>query len=56
MSVVVAGVLEIERKKHLGFDQSVGTEMFYASHLTVFYQAPQFFLVGAGEAFTSIAG
>ena len=56
LSVCVAGVLEIYRKKHLGFHQKVGTETFFASKVTVFLQAPQFVLVGAAEAFTSIAG
>ncbi|XP_005094746.1 solute carrier family 15 member 4 [Aplysia californica] len=55
-SVFLAGGVEIERKKHLGFHQVVGKESFYAANVSVFIQAPQFFLVGAGEAFTSIAG
>ncbi|XP_059157142.1 solute carrier family 15 member 4-like [Physella acuta] len=55
-SVFVAGWVEIERKQELGFNQVVGEETFYASNLTVFLQVPQFMLVGAGEAFTNIAG
>lgn len=55
-SVLVAGWLEVERKQQLGHVQTVGDEEFYAANISVFWQAPQFFLVGTGEAFTSIAG
>ena len=54
--MVAAAVLEVERKKELGFEQTVGDEKFFASNLTVFLQIPQFALVGASEAFTSISG
>lgn len=56
MSVFVAGGVEIYRKQQLGFDQKVGDEVFYSANITVLWQVPQFFLVGAGEAFTSISG
>ncbi|CAL1528966.1 unnamed protein product [Lymnaea stagnalis] len=56
LSVFVAGWVEIERKKVLGFTQIVGDETFFAANMTVFVQVPQFMLVGAGEAFTNIAG
>ncbi|KAK7111646.1 solute carrier family 15 member 4-like [Littorina saxatilis] len=56
LSMIAAAVVEIERKKHLGFEQVVGDETFYASNVTVFLQIPQFALVGASEAFTSISG
>ncbi|GFN96362.1 solute carrier family 15 member 4-like [Plakobranchus ocellatus] len=55
-SVFVAGGVEIYRKKKLGFDQQVGEEVVYAANVTVFLQIPQFVLIGAGEAFTSISG
>ncbi|XP_055875435.1 solute carrier family 15 member 4-like [Biomphalaria glabrata] len=55
-SVFIAGWVEIERKKQFGFDQVVGDEKFYSSNMSVFLQVPQFMLVGAGEAFTNIAG
>lgn len=55
-SMIVAAVVEIERKKHFGFSQKVGDEVFYSSNLTIFIQIPQFALVGASEAFTSISG
>ncbi|BFZ02960.1 hypothetical protein BsWGS_05999 [Bradybaena similaris] len=55
-SVFIAGWIEIERKKKLGFYQVVGEEQFFAANLTVFIQVPQFVLIGTGEAFTSIAG
>ena len=44
------------RKKCLGFDQKVGDEVVRAANVSVLLQVPQFFLVGAGEAFTSISG
>ncbi|XP_076459423.1 solute carrier family 15 member 4-like [Babylonia areolata] len=56
LSMVAAAVVEIERKDNLGFEQEVGEETFYASNITVFLQIPQFALVGASEAFTSISG
>lgn len=56
LSMIAAALVEIERKKHLGFSQTVGDETFQASNITVFLQIPQFALVGASEAFTSISG
>ncbi|RUS83662.1 hypothetical protein EGW08_008568 [Elysia chlorotica] len=55
-SVFVAAGVEIYRKTQLGFEQRVGDETFVAANVSVFLQIPQFFLVGAGEAFTSISG
>ena len=55
-SVFVAGGVEMYRKKCLGFDQKVGDEVVRAANVSVLLQVPQFFLVGAGEAFTSISG
>nr|KAG5685477.1 hypothetical protein BaRGS_013088 [Batillaria attramentaria] len=51
-----AAVVEIERKDHFGFEQEVGDETFFASNISIFIQIPQFALVGASEAFTSISG
>ncbi|GFS16149.1 solute carrier family 15 member 4, partial [Elysia marginata] len=56
ISVFVAGGVEIVRKRHLGFEQKVGDEVFYSANVSVLWQVPQFFFVGAGEAFTSISG
>lgn len=56
LSMIAAAVVEVERKKHFGFNQKVGDETFYSSNITVFLQIPQFALVGASEAFTSISG
>ncbi|KAK7442686.1 hypothetical protein BaRGS_00040510, partial [Batillaria attramentaria] len=55
LSMVVAAVVEIERKDHFGFEQEVGDETFFASNISIFIQIPQFALVGASEAFTSIS-
>ena len=54
--MIAAAVLETQRKENLGFVQVVGDEKFFASNITVFWQIPQFALVGTSEAFTSIAG
>ena len=55
-SVFVAGSVEIYRKRQLGFEQKVGDDVIVAANVSVFLQIPQFFLVGAGEAFASISG
>lgn len=54
--MIAAAVVETQRKENMGFVQVVGDEKFFASNITVFLQIPQFALVGASEAFTSIAG
>ena len=56
LSMIAAALLEVERKKNLGFYQDVGEETFFASNTTVFLQIPQYALVGASETFTSISG
>lgn len=60
LSVVVAGIVEIYRKKSLasdgGFQQDLAGDTFNASHMSVFVQIPEFALVGASEVFTSISG
>ena len=59
-SVAVAGVIEIERRKKWVHDgpcpQNVLGDKHNASCLSVFWQVPQFALIGASEVFTSIAG
>ncbi|KAL8604550.1 hypothetical protein ACOMHN_015834 [Nucella lapillus] len=56
LSMIAAAVVEVERKDHMGFNQTVEKEVFYSSHLSVFLHVPQFALIGASEAFTSISG
>ena len=56
LSMIAAAILEVKRKENLGFEQTVGEEVFFASNLTVFLQIPQFALVGCSEAFASISG
>nr|KAG5685480.1 hypothetical protein BaRGS_013091 [Batillaria attramentaria] len=51
LSMVVAGLVEVERKEELGFEQTVGGENFNASHLSIFLQTPQFALIGASLEF-----
>ncbi|XP_058959823.2 solute carrier family 15 member 4 [Pocillopora verrucosa] len=59
-SVAVAGVIEIQRRNewlHGGIcRQKVLGDEHNASCLSVFWQVPQFALIGASEVFTSIAG
>ena len=59
-SVVVAGVIEIERRHtwELGnfCDQIVFHEPRNASDLNIFWQVPQFVLIGSGEVLTVITG
>ncbi|VDH95549.1 solute carrier family 15 (peptide/histidine transporter), member 3/4 [Mytilus galloprovincialis] len=60
LSVVVAGILEIYRKKNLastgGVSQDLAGDTFNASTISFFAQVPEFALVGASEVFTSISG
>ncbi|KAL8587503.1 hypothetical protein ACOMHN_000909 [Nucella lapillus] len=56
LAMVAAALVEMHRRNHLGFQQSVGGEAFTASNVTVFLQVPQYALVGCSDAFTSISG
>jgi peptide/histidine transporter 3/4 len=59
-SVAVAGLVEIKRRQnyengHIVI-QHLFNKQFNASDMTVFYQVPQFILIGTSEVFTSITG
>ncbi|XP_052070570.1 solute carrier family 15 member 4-like [Mytilus californianus] len=57
MSVFVAGILEIYRKKDISIiGQKLAGKTFNASSISVLAQIPQFTLIGASEVFTSISG
>lgn len=56
LSVLVAGILEIYRKKDLSVNQTLFHDHFNASSISVFAQIPQFTLIGVSEVFTSITG
>ena len=56
LSVLIAGIVEIYRKKHISIQQQLALKTFNASSISVFAQVPQFTLIGASEVFTSIAG
>jgi dipeptide/tripeptide permease len=56
LSVLVAGILEIYRKKDISVNQTLLGDHFNASSISVFAQIPQFTLFGASEVFTSISG
>ena len=59
-SVVVAGVIEMKRrntwKQGYFIDQLVFDENRTASSLNIFWQVPQFMLIGSSEVLTSITG
>ena len=60
-SVMMAGVMEIQRKKFLANHGYVTQDPFHnapvnASQMNVFYQLPQYLLQGTGEVLVSIPG
>ncbi|XP_062590552.1 solute carrier family 15 member 3-like [Saccostrea cucullata] len=60
LSVLVAGILEIYRKKDIennGYiTQTLASDKFNASQISIFAQVPEFALVGASEVFASVSG
>lgn len=60
LSVLVAGILEIYRKKDIeengAITQTLSSDKFNASSISIFAQVPQFALVGASEVFASVSG
>lgn len=59
-SVLVAGIVEISRRKdakHQHYPQKVfGSWVNASEEINIFYQAPQFLLIGTSEVLTSITG
>lgn len=59
-SVIMAGLMEIERKKYIDahgyFEQHPFDTPVNASQMNIFYQVPQYVLQGTGEVLTSIPG
>ena len=60
VSMVVMGVLEIVRKYDLGvhgaIEQNVAGVHYNASRVRLYWQTPQFLLVGVAESFTLVSG
>jgi len=60
LSMVLMGVLEVVRKYdlsvHGGIEQNVGGVHYNASHVSLFWQTPQFLLAGVAESFTLVSG
>ncbi|XP_048760879.2 solute carrier family 15 member 4-like isoform X2 [Ostrea edulis] len=60
LSVLVAGILEIYRKKDIENNgyivQELSSDKFNASSISIFAQVPEFALVGASEVFASVSG
>ncbi|XP_013392509.1 solute carrier family 15 member 4 [Lingula anatina] len=60
LSVVVAGFVEVARRDELqvygGIVQTISNVQYNASSISIFWQVPQFTLIGASEVFASISG
>eukprot|EP00058_Branchiostoma_floridae_P015935 XP_002601423.1 hypothetical protein BRAFLDRAFT_122827 [Branchiostoma floridae] len=61
LSICVAAFVEIARKQRMeedggSFEQTVAGEVFEASTLSIFWQVPQFTLIGLAEVFAMTAG
>jgi len=60
VSMVLMGVVEMVRKHdlrvHGGIQQNVAGVEYNASRVSIYWQTPQFLLVGVAESFTLVSG
>eukprot|EP00794_Sanderia_malayensis_P017095 gene17095-18816_t len=58
LSVIVAAIIEVKRREHVkdGHRHQISGKYYNQSSLTVFYQGPQYILIGISEVFASISG
>ena len=60
VAMVLMGAVEVARKyelsEHGSIEQDIGGVRYNASRLSLFWQTPQFLLVGVAESFTLVSG
>ncbi|XP_074087470.1 solute carrier family 15 member 3 [Macrotis lagotis] len=59
-SVIVAGIVETKRLQYIHHNQTVaqeiGQDMYFAAPMYIWWQIPQYLLIGISEIFASISG
>ena len=55
-SMIAAGIVEIERRNSQSCTNQTISDKTYNACLSIFYQIPQYGLIGISEVFASVAG